>query len=70
MAEERHEGYVVCTDAGDRLYLDETGEGVRDPAEAKHFRSRTEAEAGLTAAELAPTGPSEGWHIEPAPRLH
>jgi hypothetical protein len=62
--------YVVCTDADGRLYLDETGEGVPSLREAKHFKSRAEARAGLAAAQIAPTGPAEGWHIEPAPGTH
>jgi len=70
MSQETQDGFVVCTDADGRIYLDDTGTGVRNPAEAKHFRTWVDAEAGVRTAELAPTGPSDGWHIEPAPRLH
>jgi len=65
----REQGWVVCKSGKDgTTYLDDTGTGVHDPAEAKHFLTELDAHAGIYIAELAPTGglPSE-WRIE---RLH
>jgi hypothetical protein len=45
------------------VYLDDTGTGVRDLAEAKRFRSLTDAQEGLIIADLAPTGAEGPWHI-------
>jgi hypothetical protein len=60
------QGFVVLADGPDgAIYLDDTGAGVRTAAEAKHFRSAIDAEAGLYIAELAPVGGVRGWRIQP-----
>jgi hypothetical protein len=61
--------WVVQADGpeGRPLYLDDTGTGVFDPAEAKHFRSEADASAGIYIAELAPVGEARSWRVEPAP---
>lgn len=47
-----------------RVYLDDTGTGTRDIAEAKRFRSEIDANEGLIIADLAPTGVEGEWRIE------
>jgi hypothetical protein len=59
--------FVVVGDGPDGpIYLDDTGTAARTRAEAKHFRSRIDAEAGLHIAELAPVGDVHAWRIKPA----
>ena len=66
----RATAFVVCADEPDgRLYLDDTGTGVRDAAQAKRFASWAEAQAGVVIAHLAPAGGDAGdWRIEPVSR--
>jgi hypothetical protein len=61
-----HSGeFVVWADGPDgRVYLDDTGTGTRDLAEAKKFRDEVDAKEGLFIADLAPTGVSGEWRIE------
>lgn len=65
MAEVPTGGFVVRADGDDRpVYLDDTGGPVHDPAEAKVFRTETDAHAGLAIARLAPLGRARNWRIE------
>ena len=57
--------FVVWAKGPDgRVYLDDTGTGVRDVAEAKKFRTELDAKEGLVIAALAPTGAEGEWQIE------
>jgi hypothetical protein len=64
---ERDVAWVVYKpDRRGRLYLDDTGTGVRDLAEAKRFVTAEDARMGVRIAELAPTGGEEAeWRIAP-----
>jgi hypothetical protein len=55
---------VWATGPDGRVYLDDTGTGTRDIAEAKKFRSEIDANEGLIIADLAPTGVEGEWRIE------
>jgi hypothetical protein len=57
--------WVVCKPGKHGpLYLDDTGAGVHDRAQAKRFRSEEDAWAGIHIAELAPTGgEAREWRI-------
>ena len=57
--------YLGIDEAGEPVYLDDTGGAVHDPAEAKLFLSEVDARAGLAIAELAPIGSARNWRIEP-----
>lgn len=61
--------WVVCkSDGRETLYLDDTGTGVHDRAEAKHFLTELDARTGIYIAELAPTGgAATEWRVE---RVH
>jgi hypothetical protein len=66
MARVTHRGFVVRADGDDRpVYLDDTGGPAHDPAHAKVFRTRTDAQAGLAIAQLAPLGRARNWRVEP-----
>lgn len=61
----QEQAWVVCKPGYDGpIYLDDTGTGVHDPTEAKHFLTEVDARAGVYIAELAPTGgPPAEWRI-------
>lgn len=62
-------GFVVWADGPDGpVYLDDTGTGVLDIAQAKWFEGEAEVHAALAIAELAPTGADGPWHVKRVPR--
>jgi hypothetical protein len=57
--------FVVYAEGPDgRVYLDNTGTGVLDIVHAKRFEGEAEAHAGLSIAELAPTGADGPWRVK------
>ncbi len=64
------DAFVVWADGPDGpIYLDDTGTGVLDIAEAKRFEGEAEVQAALAIAELAPPGADGPWHVKRVPRL-